>query len=312
MLADADGLEDDLSESELEDDLSESPVSNSLIVLHCSMRHGCHRSDNAVTSMSFSISEHQVLTASMDNTCRVWAVDTGHMLQHFTDNAPILVATFSPLNPAHFFCATSNNVLRLLSIETGMVLQKSRTESSCTALKFDDTGRFLFVGTMVGNLHVLDASAPESLTFRFKVTLGNGVVNCISFVPASNGKPPFLLVSNRSSSMDIIDCIYGPTAERNLTDLRVRHCVGMPFMTLPCRDCYSSSGQGYLISGFGSADVHICSLAPEANYSTRFLKHHHEPLVAVAANLQDTLLVSADVGGCIVLWRRPDGSRAEA
>jgi len=54
--------------------------------------------------------------------------------------------------------------------------------------------------------------------------------------------------------------------------------------------------------------VYIYSLGKGTNYKMQYLKHHQVPVVAVATNLQDTLLASADSLGRIVLWRRMDFS----
>jgi len=40
----------------------------------------------------------------------------------------------------------------------------------------------------------------------------------------------------------------------------------------------------------------------------QYLQRHQCPVVAVAVNLQDTLLASADSMGRIILWRRIDFS----
>ena len=72
----------------------------------------------------------------------------------------------------------------------------------------------------------------------------------------------------------------------------------------PLKCCYSPSGQGYLISGSEDKDVYIYSLAQDMNYKMQRLRLHHACVVAVAVNLQDTLLASADAMGRIDFWRR--------
>merc|ERR1712136_165796 len=93
-----------------------------------------------------------------------------------------------------------------------------------------------------------------------------------------------------------------------LTNLAVRHRVRVAHSLLPLKCCYSPSGQGYLISGSEDKEVYIYSLAKGLNYKMQYLKHHQVPVVAVAVNLQDTLLASADSLGRIVMWRRMDFS----
>eukprot|EP00427_Karlodinium_veneficum_P009223 CAMPEP_0169080892 /NCGR_PEP_ID=MMETSP1015-20121227/10721_1 /TAXON_ID=342587 /ORGANISM="Karlodinium micrum, Strain CCMP2283" /LENGTH=1694 /DNA_ID=CAMNT_0009140647 /DNA_START=1 /DNA_END=5085 /DNA_ORIENTATION=+ len=261
----------------------------------------------AITSVFFNLLEDQLVTTSIDKSVRFWGVDSGEMLKVFTDSSPVPVASFLPFNPQVFVAANSNAVLRLVNVQNGMVLQKLKVETEVRALKFDDTGLFLLAGTKNGSIHVLEASDSNTLKFKFKVQLARGGVTCITFVPATNGQPACLLVNTSDSSATIIDCTYGPPTGV-LTNLAVRHRVRVAHSLLPLKCCYSPSGQGYLISGSEDKEVYIYSLAKGSNYKMQYLKHHQVPVVAVAVNLQDTLLASADSLGRVVLWRRMDFS----
>ena len=73
--------------------------------------------------------------------------------------------------------------------------------------------------------------------------------------------------------------------------------------------CLSASGHGFLICGSADNLVDIYSLSPykDANAGVRqerSLRYHRDPVVSVAVNALDTLLVSADSSGKIVFWRR--------
>eukprot|EP00443_Scrippsiella_acuminata_P068851 CAMPEP_0115487064 /NCGR_PEP_ID=MMETSP0271-20121206/60759_1 /TAXON_ID=71861 /ORGANISM="Scrippsiella trochoidea, Strain CCMP3099" /LENGTH=1711 /DNA_ID=CAMNT_0002915095 /DNA_START=96 /DNA_END=5231 /DNA_ORIENTATION=+ len=283
------------------------PQDNSNIAVH-SRLVGHSR---AITSIFFTLLEDQVVTTSIDKSVRFWGIDSGEMLKVFTDSSPVPVATFLPFNPQVFVAANSNAVLRLVNVQNGMVLQKLKVETEVRALKFDDTGLFLLAGTKSGSIHVLEASDSSTLKFKFKVQLARGGVTCITFVSAAYGQPPCLLVNTSDSSATIIDCTYGPQRgpqEGNLQNLAVRSRVRVAHSLLPLKCCYSPSGQGYLISGSEDKEVYIYSLAKGSNYKMQYLKHHQVPVVAVAVNLQDTLLASADSLGRIVLWRRMDFS----
>mmetsp|Transcript_66739 Transcript_66739/g.105579 ORF Transcript_66739/g.105579 Transcript_66739/m.105579 type:complete len:641 (+) Transcript_66739:148-2070(+) len=300
MLADADFPQEDDSQ------FNTPPADHSNIAVH-SRLVGHSR---AITSIFFNLLEDQLVTTSIDKSVRFWGVDSGEMLKVFTDSSPVPVASFLPFNPQVFVAANSNAVLRLVNVQNGMVLQKLKVETEVRALKFDDTGLFLLAGTKNGSIHVLEASDSNTLKFKFKVQLARGGVTCITFVPAAYGQPPCLLVNTSDSSATIIDCTYGPPAGV-LTNLAVRHRVRVAHSLLPLKCCYSPSGQGYLISGSEDKEVYIYSLAKGSNYKMQYLKHHQVPVVAVAVNLQDTLLASADSLGRIVLWRRMDFSHIQ-
>mmetsp|Transcript_15145 Transcript_15145/g.38441 ORF Transcript_15145/g.38441 Transcript_15145/m.38441 type:complete len:1714 (+) Transcript_15145:175-5316(+) len=276
-----------------------------------SMHSRLNGHSRAITSIFFNLLEDQLVTTSIDKSVRFWGIDSGEMLKVFTDSSPVPVATFLPFNPQVFVAANSNAVLRLVNVQNGMVLQKLKVETEVRALKFDDTGLFLLAGTKSGSIHVLEASDSSTLKFKFKVQLARGGVTCITFVSAAYGQPPCLLVNTSDSSATIIDCTYGPQRgpqEGNLQNLAVRSRVRVAHSLLPLKCCYSPSGQGYLISGSEDKEVYIYSLAKGSNYKMQYLKHHQVPVVAVAVNLQDTLLASADSLGRIVLWRRMDFS----
>merc|ERR1712107_585530 len=147
----------------------------------------------------------------------------------------------------------------------------------------------------------------STLKFKFKVSLGEGRVTCITLVPAAHSQPPCLLVNSTDSTVRIIDCTYLPPAGV-LTSLAVRHSVRVANTLLPLKCCYSPSGRGYLISGSEDTHVHIYNLSSTSNYELKLLKHHSSSVVAVAVNLLDTLLVSADAKGRICFWRRMDFS----
>ena len=112
------------------------------------------------------------------------------------------------------------------------------------------------------------------------------------------------------SRVAIVDCIYadGPT-KQELQKLTVRYRVNVKHnLSLPLKSCYSAAGKGFLISGSEDAVIHIHSLAKGVSSQMQLLKHHEVPVVAVACNAMDTLLVSADTLGRIVFWRRKDFS----
>eukprot|EP00933_Yihiella_yeosuensis_P047901 TRINITY_DN43899_c0_g1_i1.p1 TRINITY_DN43899_c0_g1~~TRINITY_DN43899_c0_g1_i1.p1 ORF type:complete len:444 (+),score=88.36 TRINITY_DN43899_c0_g1_i1:198-1529(+) len=294
MLSDQDFLQDDNANFAQSADHSNIAV-HSRLVGH----------SRAITSIFFNLLEDQLVTTSIDKSVRFWSIDSGEMLKVFTDSSPVPVATFLPFNPQVFVAANSNAVLRLVNVQNGNVLQKLKVETEVRALKFDDTGSFLLAGTKNGSIHVLEAKDNTTLQFKFKVALARGGVTYITFVPASYGQPPCLLVNTSDSNATIIDCTYNSGV---LANLAVRHRVRVAHSLLPLKCCYSPSGQGYLISGSEDKEVYIYSLGKGSNYKQQYLKHHQVPVVAVAVNFQDTLLASADSLGRIVLWRRMDFS----
>lgn len=272
-----------------------------LVNVHCRL-HGHSR---AVTSIFFSLLEDQLISTSIDKTVRFWSAESGEMLKVFTDSSPALVAAFLPFNPQVFVAANSNRVVRLVNVVLGSVIQKLKVESEIRALRFDDTGLFCLAGTKNGHIHVFEAADNANLKFKFKQQLAHGAITCITFVPARNDNDAAtLFINSCDSTVAIVDCMYGPPGV--LSQLRVRHRVKVAHSLLPLRSCYASFGGGFLISGSEDKEVYVYSMDPHSNYKMHFLKHHNAPVLSVAANSTDSLLVSADSAGHMVFWRRLD------
>ena len=132
----------------------------------------------AITDIIFNSLEDQLVTTSTDKTVRVWLVDSGEMLNVFPDSSPVQVASFLPTNPSVLVAANSDAILRLLSVQSGAVLQELRVETDVMALAFDDTGFFLFAGMTNGSLHVFEAAEASPVEYMFKLSLSRGSVTC--------------------------------------------------------------------------------------------------------------------------------------
>jgi len=265
------------------------------------------------------------MTTSDDKLVRVWCVNSGKLINVLADSCSVPVAVYIPLDPQSIVAANSDTSLSLWHVHTGQIIQRLQVDAKIRALTFDDGGRFLFAGTTRGSIDVLEYANCNTgfgdmhrfqlrVKFNFEVNDTISSVTCITFVPASHGRPPSLLVSTSDGAIVIIECSYvSPSGVlASLASLSVRHTLRMAKAALPLRCCYSPSfGPGYLISGSGNNDVSFCSLARDSNYTAQRLTHHQETVVAVATNMQDTLLASGDVSGRIVIWRRIDFSDVE-
>lgn len=267
-----------------------------------------------VATAFFNHLEDQLVTASADKSVRFWGVDSGELLRALVVSAPVTAAAFLPPDPQVFAAASSSALLCLVSVLSGAVLRTLRFGSAVQALEFDAAGRCLLAGTGAGAVHVLDAARSGDLRPKFEVQLSSSEVSCIRLAPASGGRPPCLLVSSADSSVRVLDCVYGPAGLLEGLTERRSFAVAHSLMRVGC--CYSLSGQGYLVSGSEDGDIRLCSLASEGLASLdggepRCLRHHGAPVLAVAVNLQDTLLASADACGRVTLWRRIDFSHLE-
>eukprot|EP00928_Gymnodinium_smaydae_P088572 TRINITY_DN72642_c0_g1_i1.p1 TRINITY_DN72642_c0_g1~~TRINITY_DN72642_c0_g1_i1.p1 ORF type:complete len:1245 (-),score=276.03 TRINITY_DN72642_c0_g1_i1:210-3944(-) len=259
----------------------------------------------AISSICFNPREDRLFTTSLDKTLRFWDVETGKMVQEFSDCSPVRAALFLPTNPDMLVAANGKAVLRLVNQQTGDVVQKLKVRSEVRSLAFDGRGLSLLAGAKGGSVYVLEvADGGNALKFKYSVELDQGCVSCITFVRAMHGLPPTLLVSSSNNSAMVVDCIYG--SDNLIYNLQVRSRMPVPNSVLPLRCCYSRGDRGFLVSGSEDNYVYVYSLAADAEDTARHLRKHRQPVVAVAVNVHDSVLASADKGGTLVLWRRMD------
>jgi len=265
-----------------------------------------------ITHITFTKREDHLITASMDKSVRMWCV-SGNLLKVFTDSSAVLAAAQLPRDESSLVVASAHAMLRVVGLDNGRSLNRLKFEAAVTAITFDDTGLFLLAGTQVGSVSVLEAREASSVALKLRGILGRHCVSCLTFVPAPRGGWPYLLANLADSSVAIIDCVYA--APDNLSRLVPRERVPVPSASLPIRSCGYACGQrGYMISGSENKDVVVFCFAGGTGSGSSsgdgtsgdltLLRHHAAPVVAVAVNLQRSMLISGDALGHVVLWRR--------
>lgn len=152
-------------------------------------------------------------------------------------------------------------------------------------------------GTKIGSLHVLLVADDGTLSFHKgfqKFRLSKTGITCITWP-----KSDFMFVSSSDSGIALLDCRYDES--NTLSDLLVRQRVKVNQASLPIQNCFSRSDGGYLVSGGEDDLVHIYNLEDEKHER---LTQHDSAVIAVAINVEDTVLASGDAKGSICLWRR--------
>jgi len=256
-----------------------------------------------ITACSFNPGEDQLISASHDKTIRFWSVATGEMLRVLVSGSAVTATALLP-NSHLLVAATSGAVLRLVDIRKGNELQTLRCESSARALAFEGSGRCLFAGTSTGNITVFE-NRMTCLHHLLEVEVADSDITSIDFVAGTScGRRPYVLANSSDASVWIMECAYSAKGVVSdlfaLRQLQVGH--SRPGFSRRC--CFSSSGQGYVVSGSSDGDVQICPILGADDEDVQHLVHHTSPVLATAVNLQDTLLATADASGRVVLWRR--------
>ncbi|BBB58891.1 hypothetical protein UNDKW_0618 [Undibacterium sp. KW1] len=136
-----------------------------------------HGHTSGVTSCAFSPDGHSVLSASDDNTLRLWETATGTLLQEFAGHAGTVTScAFSPDGHC-LLSASHDNTMRLWETATGMLLREfvghAGTVTSCA---FSPDGRSLLSASDDNTLRLWETTTGKLL--REFVGHANAVTSC--------------------------------------------------------------------------------------------------------------------------------------
>jgi eukaryotic-like serine/threonine-protein kinase len=138
------------------------------------------RHEKAVTAVVFSPDSTRFLTASLDNTARLWAVGSGKELRVFQHAQGVAAAAFSPDgNTVSTGC--SDNFARLWDVQTGKLIGRPlRHQDEVFGVAFSPDGRLLLTGSLDCTAQLWDRATgrPFNTPFRHK-----GWVRAVAFSP---------------------------------------------------------------------------------------------------------------------------------
>eukprot|EP01054_Gregarina_sp_Poly1_P001544 Gregarina_sp_Poly_1__1543@NODE_138_length_13117_cov_118_636935_g123_i0_p1_GENE_NODE_138_length_13117_cov_118_636935_g123_i0NODE_138_length_13117_cov_118_636935_g123_i0_p1_ORF_typecomplete_len1982_score361_18Myosin_head/PF00063_21/1_8e221ANAPC4_WD40/PF12894_7/17ANAPC4_WD40/PF12894_7/2_3e07ANAPC4_WD40/PF12894_7/0_0035ANAPC4_WD40/PF12894_7/1_5e05WD40/PF00400_32/1_9e10WD40/PF00400_32/1e02WD40/PF00400_32/1_8e02WD40/PF00400_32/0_53WD40/PF00400_32/0_00034Ge1_WD40/PF16529_5/0_00094Ge1_WD40/PF16529_5/1_7 len=261
----------------------------------------------AVTSLFFSHNGTLLVSTSIDNTVRFWDLRHGYPSKIFSDSVPVLVAAFLPTDPRFFLTSNSRQVVRVVDSEQGQVVQRMKVDSEIRALCFDTSGLNLIAGTKDGALETYEIGEQIRLQFTTKVQLGGASHSPITCVRYCSGQPPFIVVNSCDNTITIATCNYSLSTVA-LTQVQVKQRLKIPHTCVPLVSCLvRREDHVWLVSG--SEDHKVKVHAQSTTRDTEFqmiteLKGHESTVLSVDVNAAGTILASADVAGCVHLWRR--------
>jgi len=263
--------------------------------------------DRAITSMMFTPQQDQIVTSSTDSSIRFWNATNGQLLQRFEDSAAISCVICLPSNPDVFVSGNANGVLRVGDTTKGAVLAKLKAPVEVRALTVDSTGTYVFCGTKRGLLLGLSCKSPQAMKFlpNLRLQLSQKGIGKITFVPRDGKRKPLLLVNSSDHSVSCVEVIYN---EKDMcTNMQVLRRFRNVNTILPVTCCFATDisdearERGFVITGSEDKKVYVWSLIGKGVYLTL---EHNSPTLNVAVNKSETLIVSGDAGGEILLWRR--------
>lgn len=270
---------------------------------------GFQAHEKAITFARFGAAEQDLVTSSADCTVKIWKLEHGgEMLHQLVDSA--LVTCALPLTAAAFrgslVVANGRSVLRVVHPVDGET-RKVRLDSYVRALALGPSrgSTRVVAATGSGSVHTFEVRR-EGLRLITKLQACKAAINCLEVVDVEgSGTEVFILATCTDSTV----CIMSSTPD--LSNIKVLRRVKNPHKILPLQCCHVA-GDGTL--GFlaaGSEDKQVCIVSLE-NYGVHRLQVHDAPVVGVAATVDAGLLVSGDISGRLIFWRRLHGSMPSA
>jgi len=270
-----------------------SPTQPGKIAVHSSLLGHA----GGVTSIFFGPMEDTVATLSMDNSLRLWDVDTGGLLQVFTDTCAFEAGAFVPLRQELLVAVNARGLLRVIDTTTGATVQRLRLSVGARALAFDATGEYLFAGCEDGSVHTFDGSAAAAFRRVSNVAVAQEEIQSMASVSeAPDADIGRRLVVRTAASICVLQCDYRQGgAPRLLVLRRLPVDVGKTF--------FSPSGLAVCCTEDDEFKLVVKSLQ-DGSSTDLPLSQRHARVRAAGANKQNTMIASGDALGRIVLWRR--------
>ncbi|KAH9556510.1 hypothetical protein CY35_07G032100 [Sphagnum magellanicum] len=263
-----------------------------------------------VTDLDFSLSNHYLSSASMDKSVRVWDVKKGDCLRVIYGSAPQLCVHFHPVNNNFLLVGNGSKEISVFNFSTGRIIQKLSLDSNVTAMDIDHSGHILFAGDAKGCIHSVSLqmhngdfvmrhshktgmtgvhkSSTTTVQFRTFSRLAAGPV---LLVASQDGLIRFFGIALRIEGYLSLRCsLQLPPRARNI---RASFC---PLLSL-------QHGE-FIVSGHEDANVYFYDFTRPKHPCVNKLQGHRVPVVGVAWNHGENLLVSSDCEGVVIVWKR--------
>lgn len=250
--------------------------------------------NKAITSLCFAKAGEELITTSADWTVKVWTTKDGMVQNELLDSALVIFAVPIPAPTRTLVVANANAVLRFV-VGSNMV-QKVRLDHYARSLAVGLDGTRVLAGSSRGWINAFSVG-DGGLELSTKMQMTKAAITNLLVIPCKDGSPP-LVVAN---SMDSTVCVLQANAA--LTNFTVLRRLTNTHQVLPLRSSYLTcpGRTGYVVSGSEDLMVYVYDLDSFAEYK---MEAHKAPVMDVCASQGASLMVSGDVKGNVILWRR--------
>lgn len=268
---------------------------------------------DAVTDMSWSMTNELLLSCSRDQTVKVWEVESGACVRSMECRGPLSAALFHPFNSNLIFAAVdspSSPTLLLLNLSTGQPMQSLPCPASLTSLAIHVNGSTLFAADDQGfvSVYAVDPTGRAKRTSRSRVSDSAAGITSIQFKACFRRQTdqdtpparPELLVNVKSGHIKILTVESSGVAEKRAYPCAVSH---LPIRSTFC-PLLAQYGGGCFVTGGEQMDISIYDEKKEDPLPINVLMGHSAAVLDLAWNYDESLLASCDASGAVILWKR--------
>lgn len=253
-----------------------------------------------VRDMDWSIDNSSLLSASVDGTARLWSCDVGTCIRTVSSSYPLTAVRFQPMNNNVCVAGDEEGILRGYNLSTGKPLSGSRerVSNSLTCLEFGPNSSILWASNNKGQIYSVSVNMLTCQLKRLKCTSVPGGGSVVSLAVKAGHPSPLLLASSTS------DLIFMFNIHKDVL-LLVRKCSaklnGLPIRSVFCPIATAQQG-AFIVTGCADGSVLVFDM--EKGKAVNKLQGHSCPVYGVCLSYDESLLISSDSSGTVIVWRK--------
>lgn len=274
---------------------------------------------SAVTDISWAYSNAWLASCSLDATLRVWDPSTSSCSHSFDLGAPALCCAFVPSSDHLVLCGDKSGTLHLADSKLGRVVAHIKLASAVTAIGYRETNdtTIAFVGCQTGDLYWIELHGSGSLVQTSHVKLGNTPITSLLFRSQLTGSwnMPSLLVSQIRSPTRLYSLEpNGSGSEKPEIYAEFPPAPKKSFVRSTMCPLVPSRNNVCLVAGSENGIVYIYGVRPpfkqqathnlQVGWMVNQFAGHAGVIYDVQWNFDESLLVSADQDGMVIVWKR--------